>query len=106
MLADDEGDQVTNDFLTASAAAANELETARRQRAKLKARADQRLNSAKQRHRHDLENAAEVEAAAWARLADVTGMTVGTAARIGGTSEPTASRWIARGRALQDPSCT
>jgi hypothetical protein len=97
---------VANDFLTASAAAANELEAARRQHSKLKAKADERLTSAKQRHRQDLELAAAVEAAAWARLAEVTGMTVGTAARIGGTSEPTASRWIARGRSLQEPSCS
>lgn len=97
---------MANDFLTASAAAASDLETARRQHAKLKARADARLVAAKARHASDLEEAAMTEAAAWARLADVAGMTVGTAARIGGTSEPTAARWIKRGRALGESSCS
>ena len=105
-MADVEGEPVANDFLTASSAAAKDLEAARRQHAKMKARADARLHSAKQRHRLDLEAAAAVEAAAWLRLAEVTGMTVGTAARIGGTSEPTASRWITRGRALTEPTCS
>ena len=95
-----------NDFLTASATAAGDLEAARRQHAKLRARADARLAAAKARHQADLEEAATVEAVAWARLADVTGMTVGTAARIGGTSEPTAAKWIKRGRALEVTSCS
>lgn len=96
---------VANDFLTASAAAASDLEAARKQHAKLRARADARLLTAKDRHKDDLADAAAVEAVAWARLAEVTGMTVGTAARIGGTSEPTAAKWIKRGRELQGQSC-
>ena len=41
--------------------------------------------------------------AAWRLLLEVPGMTVSTAARIGGTSESTVSRWLARAK---DPSCT
>ena len=96
---------VANDFLTASAAAASDLEAARKQHAKLRARADARLLTAKDRHKDDLADAAAVEALAWAHLAEGTGMTVGTAARIGGTSEPTAAKWIKRGRELQGQSC-
>lgn len=90
-----------NDFLRASSAAADDLEQARKQHKRQRDRADQRLTAAKQRHRAEVETAGDVEAAAWARLADVPGMTVGMAARIGDVSEPTASRWIARGRAQQ-----
>ena len=44
-----------------------------------------------------------VEAAGWRQLLDVEGMTVVTAARIGGSSESTVSRWLAKAK---DPSCT
>jgi hypothetical protein len=95
-----------NEFLTESAAAARALEAARREHARLKERADARLAAAKDRHAHDLEQAALVEAEGWAKLMEVTGMTVATAAVIGGTSEARASRWISRGRAAREQSCT
>lgn len=96
---------MVNDVLNAMKAGALDLEASRRKHASLKAKADARLAEAKRRHRSELETAAAVEAAAWARLAEIPGMTVGTAAAIGGTSEPTASKWIRRGRTLTVPSC-
>jgi hypothetical protein len=96
---------MANDVLNAMKAGALDLEASRRKHASLKAKADARLAAAKGRHRAELETAAEVEAAAWARLAEIPGMTVGTAAAIGGTSEPTASKWIRRGRMLTGASC-
>jgi hypothetical protein len=97
---------MANDVLNAMKAGALDLEASRRKHASLKAKADARVAAAKRRHRAELETAAEVEAAAWARLAEIPGMTVGTAAAIGGTSEPTASKWIRRGRTLTGPSCS
>ena len=96
---------MVNDVLNAMRAGALDLEASRRRHASLKAKADARLAAAKRRYRSELEMAAAIEAAAWARLAEIPGMTVGTAAAIGGTSEPTASKWIRRGRTSAVPSC-
>jgi hypothetical protein len=94
---------VGNAFLEASADAATQLQTAQRKHASLRAKADARLRTAQDRHRIEVADAALVEAAAWRLLLEVPGMTVSTAARIGGTSESTVSRWLARAK---DPSCT
>lgn len=96
---------MANDFLTAMTLAAADLDTARRKHAKLKTKAESRLAEARDRYRVELEDAAAVEAAAWARLGEIPGMTVGTAAGIGGVSEPTAAKWIKRGRALPEQPC-
>ena len=92
-----------NEFLAASADAATRLQTAQSKHASMKAKADRRLQAAHDRHRIELAEAASVEAVGWRLLLEVPGMTVGTAARIGGTSESTVSRWLARAK---DPSCT
>lgn len=92
-----------NAFLAASADAATRLQAAQRKHASMKAKADDRLQAAMDRHRIDLTEAASVEAAGWRLLLEVPGMTVSTAARIGGTSESTVSRWLTRAK---DPSCT
>lgn len=92
-----------NEFLTASADAATRLQSAQRRHASMKAKAEGRLHAAQDRHRVDLDEAAAVEAAGWRQLLEVPGMTVVTAARIGGTSESTVSRWLARAK---DTSCT
>ena len=94
---------VSNDFLAASAEAAARLQAAQRKHAAMKAKADRRLHAAQERHAADLAGAAAVEAAGWRQLLDVEGMTVVTAARIGGSSESTVSRWLAKAK---DPSCT
>jgi len=94
---------VSNDFLTASAEAAARLQAAQRKHAAMKTKADRRLHAAQERHAADLAGAAAVEAAGWRQLLDVEGMTVVTAARIGGSSESTVSRWLAKAK---DPSCT
>ena len=94
---------VSNDFLAASAEAAARLQAAQRKHAAMKAKADRRLHVAQERHAADLAGAAAVEAAGWRQLLDVEGMTVVTAARIGGSSESTVSRWLAKAK---DPSCT
>lgn len=94
---------VGNEFLTASTDAAARLQRAQREHASMKARADRRLQAAQDRHRTQLAEAAAVEAAGWLVLLAVPGMTVTTAARIGGASESTVSRWLTRAK---DPSCT
>jgi hypothetical protein len=94
---------VANEFLAASADAATRLQVAQRKHASLRARADRRLEVAQLRHRTETADAASVEAAGWQALLEVPGMTVSTAARIGGTSESTVSRWIARAK---DVPCT
>jgi hypothetical protein len=98
-----DGVLVGNDFLTASAEAATRLQVAQRKHATLKAKADRRMHAAQDRHAADLSEAAAVEAAGWRQLLEVPGMTVVTAARIGGTSESTVGRWLARAK---EPSCT
>ena len=94
---------VGNAFLAASADAATRLQAAQRKHASLKARADDRLKTAQDRHRAEVAEAASVEADGWRLLLQVPGMTVSTAARIGGTSESTVSRWLARAK---ETSCT
>lgn len=94
---------VGNAFLAASADAATRLQSAQHRHAVLKAKADARLRVAQDRHRREIADAAAVEAAGWKQLLEVPGMTVSTAARIGGTSETTVSRWLSRAK---DSSCT
>lgn len=94
---------MSNAFLAASADAATRLQSAQRKHASMKARADHRLRAAQDRHRVEVAEAASVEAAGWRLLLQVPGMTVSTAARIGGTSESTVSRWLTRAK---DSSCT
>lgn len=89
---------MSNEFLTASMDAAGQLQVAQRRHEALRAKADRRLAVAQQRHVADLHTAAAVEAAGWQVLMAVPGMTIATAARIGGTSESTVSRWLARGK--------
>ncbi len=84
-----------NDFLTASTEAAKILATARMRRAALTAQADKRLARASERHRSDVAAADHVEADAWRALMAVDGMTVTTAAHIGGVGTSTARRWLA-----------
>lgn len=91
---------MANEFLAASADAAGRLQVAQRKHASLRARADRRLDDARSRHRAEIADAASVEAAGWQALLEVPGMTVSTAARIGGTSESTVSRWLARAKEL------
>ena len=88
------GTRISNDFLAASAAAAKDLATAQFRRAVLEAKADERLAQAQQRHSFDLTEAQQVEAGAWKQLMAVPGMTVATAAQIGGTTVIKVSRWI------------
>jgi hypothetical protein len=96
--ANEGGAAVVNDFLSASLEAAKTLEVARQRHQQATARADARLEVARQRHRRDLAAAASLETTAWTTLMQVPGMTIATAARIAGTSESIATRWVARGR--------
>lgn len=89
---------MVNEFLAASADAATRLQVAQARHATLRARADRRLEAAQVRHGTEVADAAAVEAAGWRALLEVPGMTVSTAARIGGTSESTVSRWLARAK--------
>lgn len=86
---------MANDFLTASTEAAKTLASARRRRTALTAQADQRLARATERHRSEVAAADAVEAEAWRSLMAVEGMTVATAAHIGGVGTSTARRWLA-----------
>ena len=94
---------MSNDFLAASTDAAERLAAAQRKHAAMKTKADRRLQTAQERHASDLEDAAAIEAAGWRQLLEVPGMSVVTAARIGGISESSVSRWLAKAK---DPSCT
>jgi hypothetical protein len=89
---------VSTDFLTASSDAAKTLTAAQARRQRLVAAADARLQAAKARHQDELDAALGIEAAAWAGLLAVPGMSVPTAARITGTSASSVTRWAARAR--------
>ena len=88
------GTRTNNEFLAASAVAADDLATAQGKRAVLEGKADERLAQAQLRHTLDLAEARRVEAEAWRRLMAVPGMSAATAARIGGTTAIKVSRWI------------
>lgn len=88
------GARTNNEFLAASAVAADDLAAAQGKRAVLEGRADERLAQAQLRHGFALAEAREVEADAWKRLMAVPGMTAATAAQIGGTTAIKVSRWI------------
>lgn len=90
-----------NDFLADSTEAAKALAGARKRRTALTLQADKRLALASERHRRDVAAADEVEAQAWRALMGVTGMTVATAAHIGGIGTSTARRWLAMTAARQ-----
>ena len=87
-----------SDFLSASAEAAKSLTVAQARHQRLTAAADARLETAKARHRTDLDAAMAVEAAAWGDLLAIPGMNVSTAARITGASASAVTRWAARAR--------
>lgn len=93
-----------NQFLAASAVAANDLAAAQAKRAGLEAKASERLSKAQQRHTLDLAEARRVEAKAWKQLMAVPGMTAATAAQIGGTTTIKVSRWISGD--AQDSACS
>lgn len=84
-----------NEFLTASGAAAKDLESAQARRAQLVRKALQRLEAARVRHDEEVASARRVEADAWKQLMSVPGMTASTAARIGSTSATKVNQWIA-----------
>ena len=89
---------MTNPFLTSSTQALLALDRAQARHARLKAKADRRLEAAQSRHAAELERAAAVEAAAWHALLAVPGMTITTAAVLTSTSESTVNRWTSRAR--------
>ena len=89
---------MTNPFLTSSTQALRALDRAQARHARLKAKADRRLEVAQGRHAAELERAAAVEAAAWHALLAVPGMTITTAAVLTSTSESTVNRWTSRAR--------
>jgi len=96
--------RTNNEFLTASAVAASDLVAAQAKRAVLQAKASERLAKAQQRYNQDLAEASRIEAEAWKQLMAVPGMTVATAAQIGGTTTIKVSRWISD--ATQDAQCS
>jgi hypothetical protein len=89
---------MTNPFLTSTTQALRALDVAQARHARLKAKADRRLEAAQARHAAELEGAAAVEAAAWHDLLAVPGMTITTAAALTSTSESTVNRWTSRAR--------
>lgn len=74
------------------------LDRAQARHARLKAKADRRLEAAQGRHAAELDRAAAVEAAAWHALLAVPGMTITAAAVLTSTSESTVNRWTSRAR--------
>ena len=97
---------MTNPFMTASSNALRALTTAQARNARLKAKADRRLEVAQARHEAELDRAAAVEAAAWHELLAVPGMTITTAAVLTSTSESTVNRWTSRARQGLDAGST
>ena len=89
---------MSNLFIAESTRALRALKTAQRQHARLKAKADQRLQAARARHLEELEAAAAIEAHAWRNLLAVPGVSAATAAALCDTSEAAVHRWIARNR--------
>jgi hypothetical protein len=95
---------MTTDFLAASAEAKKNLHSAQARHARARAQADQRRDSALDRHRAEAEAAAGIEASAWRELMAVPGMTVATAGRITQTPPSTVRRWLSTSSA-EDTSC-
>jgi L-asparaginase II len=93
---------MANKFLSSSTKALRALKAAQARHARLKAKADRRLEIARAQHADEVEKAASIEAAAWQALLDVPGMTITTAAVLASTSEPTVNRWAIRGRQRSD----
>jgi hypothetical protein len=89
---------MSNLFIAKTTRALRSLKTAQRQHARLKAKADQRLRTARARHLEELEAAAAIEACAWRNLLAVPGVSAATAAALCDTSEAVVHRWISRTR--------
>lgn len=89
---------MANTFLSSSSKALRALKAAQARHARLKAKADRRLEVAQAQHAAEVDRAASIEAAAWQALLDVPGMTITTAAVLASTSESTVNRWASRGR--------
>lgn len=83
-------------FFPQAKIAVRKVHAAQARNQRLKARADHRLEVATGLHAQQIETAEQVEAAAWAALLAVPGVTVSTAAVMLQVSETTVTRWASR----------
>lgn len=86
-----------NTFMTTTKSALVDLTAAQARHARLRSRADRRLEAAKARHFQEVMAAAQIEADAWQMLLAIPGVSIATAAAMLQVSESTVSRWVARG---------
>ena len=85
-----------NVFMASTKRALVCLRTAQARHARLRDRADRRLEAARTKHATEVAAAAQIEADAWRVLLAVPGVSVGTAAALVQVSESTVTRWAGR----------
>lgn len=85
-----------NEFMNSTRNAVVHLRNLQRRHARIKDRADVRLQVAHDQHARDLARAEQVELEGWQRLMGIPGMTPATAAAVLDVNESTVSRWLGR----------
>jgi len=85
-----------NEFMNSTKKAVVHLRNLQRRHARIKDRADVRLQVAQDQHARDLARAEQVELEGWQLLMRIPGMTTATAAAVLDVNESTVSRWLGR----------
>ena len=85
-----------NEFMNSTQKAVVHLRNLQRRHAKIKDRADVRLQVAQDQHARDVARAEQVELGGWQRLMGIHGMTPATAAAVLDVNKSTVSRWLGR----------
>lgn len=94
---------MSNTFMTTTRRALLDLRAAQNQHARLRGRADARLETAKTRHAAETAAAADIEQEAWRALLAFPGVSLDTAAALVDVSETTVYRWASRGGKQNSP---
>lgn len=89
---------MATEFLTQAKEAVRQLQRAQQQRQRREGLARQRYDTARAEYHLAITRAAALEAQAWVRLLDVPGMSIRTAATLGGVSVATVHRRLKEAR--------
>ena len=85
-----------NAFMTSTSRALVELRAAQVKHARMRSRADAKLEAAKARHSAEVAAAAGIEADAWQALLAIPGVSIATASALLDVSETSIARWANR----------
>lgn len=88
---------MNNTSMSTTRRALLDLRAAQTKHARLRGRADARLEAAKARHAAEIAAAADIEQEAWRALLAIPGVSIDTAAALVDVSETTVNRWASRG---------